>query len=475
MPDKGQFRLSCTWVVWFKEVGGKDVIRARLVARGFEERLDLPKDSPTVDKDDIRLCLSIAAGKGWKIKTSDVKSAFLQGEELERNVFLKPPREMEGGAGHLMKLRTALYGLSDASLQWYKKLSKEIKKLGCFQSVNDPAVYYCQNEDKELEGICTVHVDDLLHAGTKRFGKEVVEPLKKKFKMGKTEEKEFTYVGLEIKQDKGGIEVAQRKYVQEKIKTIDVDICVERKLEMEERLTEKEGTLLRKIAGRIGWLSGGSRPDMSFPRVEISTKFKKAQVRDLVNAGKVVRQIDKVNSFYMIPAGIGKPENWELELYCDAAFGNMEEKSAGGYILFVKGGDEWLAPISWSSNVINKVVTSPLAAEILAMEKAVKEAVFVREVLEEVLGKKRKSVRLEVKTDSESLVDAIHGNKPIKDKRMRRYVAVIQQALSEGEIRNVSWKPSEKMLADPLTKKGADSRFLIQTLQTGKKKVNEEV
>ena len=90
-------------------------------------------------------------------------------------------------------------------------------------------------------------------------------------------------------------------------------------------------------------------------------------------------------------------------------------------------------------------------------------------MLEEILGEKPKSIKLRVNTDSESLMKAVHGNKPIEDKRMRKYVKVIQESLKEGEIREVKWKPSGKMLADPLTKKGADSRYLIQTMQKGRK------
>ena len=42
----GQYRISTTWVLWLK---GEEV-RARLVARGFEETENVPSDSPTVDK-----------------------------------------------------------------------------------------------------------------------------------------------------------------------------------------------------------------------------------------------------------------------------------------------------------------------------------------------------------------------------------------------------------------------------------------
>ena len=80
VDDIGQYRISCTAVYWYK---GEEV-RARLVARGFEERNQVPSDSPTVYKSTIRTLLAVCVAKGWKIGTSDVKSAFLQGCQLEK-------------------------------------------------------------------------------------------------------------------------------------------------------------------------------------------------------------------------------------------------------------------------------------------------------------------------------------------------------------------------------------------------------
>ena len=62
----------------------------------------------------------IAAAKKWFVRTSDVKSAFLQGLELDRHVVMKPPRKAGIPKGKLWKLRVALYGLDDASLRFYQ-------------------------------------------------------------------------------------------------------------------------------------------------------------------------------------------------------------------------------------------------------------------------------------------------------------------------------------------------------------------
>ena len=42
----------------------------------------------------------------------DIKSAFLQGKSIERDVFIKPTRE--ANANKLRKLKTTVHGLCDA-------------------------------------------------------------------------------------------------------------------------------------------------------------------------------------------------------------------------------------------------------------------------------------------------------------------------------------------------------------------------
>ena len=59
VPFADQQCLSTRWVLWMK---GQEV-RARLVARGFEEDLRAGTDSPTVSKSTVRLVLAITVGK----------------------------------------------------------------------------------------------------------------------------------------------------------------------------------------------------------------------------------------------------------------------------------------------------------------------------------------------------------------------------------------------------------------------------
>ena len=416
--------------------------------------------------------LTITQGYGWIIKSSDVSSAFLQGEELERTVHLKPPKEIPGSEKMLMKLKVALYGLNDASLAFYRKVATELKRMGCIQSKNDPAFYYFRDKSGTLRGCVCTHVDDFLHCGDDWFEEQVILILGQVLKMGTTEASNLTYVGYEINQTEQGLTISQDKFVSDKVEQFA--ISPDRRRKTEEPLDEEELKLLRQVAGKAGWLANGTRFDLSFDRVLISTRFNDAKIKDLIYAEKVVRRIKEHQSFYFIPAGMGGVESWELHLYTDASLGNLGEKSTAGFVLFLVGNEGNCAPLAWCSNRIVRVVNSALAAETLAMEQGVNEGIYKREMIEEIFNMPRKSLKLHVHIDSKSLYQAINGNKLVSDKRLRRDIAMLKQAIQEKDYYSLNLVKSKDMLADVLTKKGVNCANIMNVLYSGNFNANRE-
>ena len=131
---------------------------------GEEKDLEIPRDSPIVGKGAMRLFLSVAALEKWTVKTTDIKSAFLQGKEFDRDINIKPPTESKAPQHIIWKLRHGLYGLKDGARQFYEGVKEELLKLSITQCKLDPAVFYIQ-EDKKFRGVICCHVDDFLHAG----------------------------------------------------------------------------------------------------------------------------------------------------------------------------------------------------------------------------------------------------------------------------------------------------------------------
>lgn len=144
VPYHNQHLISTRWVMSTKEKQGSFITKARLVARGFED--DAVKkgsvDSPTCSKETVRVTLSIMAMKEWKCNALDVKTAFLQGNPLQRDIFLKPPKE--AGTNMVWKLHKAVYGLNEASRSWYNRVKDELIKTGFTCSKYDEALFYCK-------------------------------------------------------------------------------------------------------------------------------------------------------------------------------------------------------------------------------------------------------------------------------------------------------------------------------------------
>lgn len=117
--------------------------KARLVAQGFEELQvsELQKDSPTCASESLRLLVAVICQRQWELHSMDIKSAFLQGMELSRDIFIKPPPDANS-TGTLWKLRKCVYGLADTSLYWYHRVKNIMIEAGGIMSKVNPAVFY---------------------------------------------------------------------------------------------------------------------------------------------------------------------------------------------------------------------------------------------------------------------------------------------------------------------------------------------
>ena len=151
VPFYGQATVSCKWVFTEKFVNEKKVVKACSVARGFEEDSgDLRTDPPTCSKQSMRLVFLTAASNNWEIKSLDIKAAFLQGDKIERDVFLRPPGDV-CPENEVWKLKRCIYGLNDAPRALYSRVNKEMLKRGATVSKYD-SVLFLWHKDGELVG-----------------------------------------------------------------------------------------------------------------------------------------------------------------------------------------------------------------------------------------------------------------------------------------------------------------------------------
>lgn len=465
----GQKCISLKWVCSLKQTKAGIQPKARLVARGFEDPdLDkIEKDSPTCCKSALRTVIAVTMQKGWKLQSMDIKTAFLQGEKLNRDVYVYPPKEANCSPGKIWKLKKCVYGLSDASLQWYGRVKRFMVENGGKMTKSDPSVFCWHDSDKQLQGLFAVHVDDFLWAGNEILTNDILAKLRATFKIGSEESEQFKYLGLEIKHEKSAVVIDQNKYIAglEPLK-------IESKKRDDEKLTKDEQNTLRSRIGQFLWISSQSRPDISYDVCVLATNFKIATIHDLRRANKVLRRLKSDNTALKLQH-LGHSSNLKLVCYADASFANLcDEGSQAGNLIFLVGQNDKCNLLCWESKRIKRVVKSSLAAETLAASEGIDNAMYVASLISELWNGSvdKKKIPIEVVTDNLSLHNALKSNKQITDKRLRVDLAAIKEMLSRKEISRVKWVEGKYQLADKLTKAGASSSKLLDVLNDGQLK-----
>ena len=463
VPDNGQFKISSRFVLWHKKHSdGTTEVRARLVARGYEEKEEIPSDSPTIDQCSLKLMLGVAVAFNWGVETVDIKSAFLQGIPLnERNVFVKPPPEAKVPAGHLWKLKISLYGLQDASLRFHWKVREIMKKIGLKQSKYDPAVFIDKNEGGRIRGVIGSHVDDFLLAGGKTWRQEMIKKIGDNFQIGKVEGGNFLYCGYRMETGDDSITLSQQEFADD-IKPIAIQPS--RKKEGGEAVTEKERSTMRSYAGKLGWLGRNCRPDLLFSQIETSSVITRATVNDLKKLAKAVNKVHDNKSYLKVPKLSSDPKNWTIQLFTDASWKNLGEAgSAAGKVVYISDGSASY-PVYWGAHKLRRVCHSAQTAEIMALNEGINDGQLIREMIEEMTGVK---VDMEAIIDNRNAYAALTANTAPTDKRLRCEVAEVREAIMLGEVKRIKLVSSKHQLADALTKTGADGTNILISLQCG--------
>ena len=128
--------------------GQKCKYKSRLVAQGFKEVERAQSDSPTANRESLRMFLSISASLGFENLTGiDVSAAFLQAEPLTREVYVRLPKFIEPDESYVYRLVKPLYGLSDAGRQFYLKLKKILTENGYVPTLGDSCFWRKYGKD----------------------------------------------------------------------------------------------------------------------------------------------------------------------------------------------------------------------------------------------------------------------------------------------------------------------------------------
>lgn len=135
--EQGMNVLSGKWVFdrKYNKEGKTICFWARWVVQGFMQQkgVDYKKSyAAVVSSATTRTLFAVQAARGWKSKSIDFVSAFLNGTLAEdETVFMELPTGRKRGRGKLVgMLRQSLYGLKQAARAWYYTATNYLKKIG---------------------------------------------------------------------------------------------------------------------------------------------------------------------------------------------------------------------------------------------------------------------------------------------------------------------------------------------------------
>ena len=167
------------------------------------------------------------------------------------------------------KLNKSLYGLKQASRQWFAKFSSTILQHGFIQSKSDYSLFTRSHGSSFIALL--VYVDDILYqANDMEFVTKLKKSLDAEFKLKDLGNLKY-FLGLEVARSSKGISLCQRKYALEILSNSGMlgSKPMQTPMEQNLKLSETDGTLLddpsvyRRLVGRLLYLIV-TRPDLSY-------------------------------------------------------------------------------------------------------------------------------------------------------------------------------------------------------------------
>ncbi|KAL5824162.1 hypothetical protein ACOSQ3_020225 [Xanthoceras sorbifolium] len=462
----GAKAIGCKWVFKTKKdsLGNIERYKARLVAKGFtqKEGIDYTETfSPVSKKDSLRVILALVAQFDFELQQMDVKTAFLNGD-LEDEVYMKQPEGFPSSDGEQLvcKLKKSIYGLKQASRQWYLKFHNVISSFGFVENIMDQCIYQKVSGSK----ICflVLYVDDILLAtNDKGLLHEVKQFLSENFDMKDMGEASYV-IGIKIHRDRfqGILGMSQETYINKVLERFrmkdcspsvapivkgdrfNLNQCPKNDLERE----QMKNIPYASAVGSLMYAQVCTRPDIAFV-VGMLGRYQSNPGLDHWKAVKKVMRYLQGTKDYMLM--YRRTDNLEVIGYSDSDFAGCVDsrKSTSGYIFMMASG-----AVSWRSAKQSLTATSTMEAEFVSCFEATSHGVWLKSFISGLRVVDSISRPLKMYCDNSAAVFMAKNNKSgSRSKHIDIKYFAIKERVKEKKV-VIEHVSTELMIADPLTK-----------------------
>ena len=474
---KGRKPLRAKWVYDYKidkETNTLKRFKARLVARGdtqiygidFEETF-----SPVVKIQSIRIMMAIAIQHSMFVAQLDIDTAYLNADLDVINYMQMPEGYQEfdeNGIPFTWELVKSLYGLHQSGREWYKCVSSHLLANGYNQAKTDPCVFYKDNRQNKRIFVL-LYVDDMILVSTELSEIEKVkDALRQKFTIKDIGEAKHV-LGMQLIQSPEYLYLGQPKYVDEILREADMWGCNSRPTPMSVNWQHDENSLslnkmqikrYRSLVMMLSYLAQQTRPDIIFAVNTLAQYQNDCRNHDWDALMHIIRYLSGTKdlglTYTKTNSGVATLVTndtktlddplWIPQGYADASYAQEPgRKSRSGHVFFMGG-----AAVSWYCKKQPVVALSSTEAEYYALSEAVKESLWLRQLLAEIYI----PLNDPTKIHQDNLSTMAIALNPVQHQRVKHMdvkVHFLRDHLDKQDIKLV-YCPTKYMVADIFTK-----------------------
>jgi hypothetical protein len=342
--------------------------KSRLVVQSYNDHgKDLVlTQSPTIQRASQRIILALATilqEKAVSLYLRDITQAYVQSNtHLNRDFYVRPPKELGLKDGLLMRIIKPLYGVPEAGNHWFNTYHHHhIEKLHMSQSAYDPCLLYTNNGF----GVVGLQTDDTLLLADEPFAESEEMRLKEARFLAKEREKlthstPIKFNGGHIRLEKDSITLTQERQCQNlKTVTMKVTDLTSSRGEIRKAATPKDQYIAQRARGT--YIATVCQPEAAFdlsfaaqvinPKEEHVKHLNKRLQWQIDNPSRGLRfiQLDK--------------DSLKLIVFTDSSFANNQDLSSQiGFVITLVDKDNRANIIHWSSIKCKRVTQSVLAS-----------------------------------------------------------------------------------------------------------------
>jgi hypothetical protein len=386
-------------------------------------------------------------------------------------------------------LRKSLYGLKQAPRNWFNTFTTWLKKYGFVAHVTDPCLMVFYDEDNLLRCVINVYVDDVPGAicADRAWYEVFIKAVEEEYKIKETPL--HWCLGMAIHQEPGLVTASHSQYVLDTLDRFGFsgdDIkpeltplpgnAVFHKRDCPARPSPARCTLYRQMIGSLNWLATSTRVDLALAVSLAAQVMQNPSERHLEWVTHIFRYLKGTPDVCLRYVGNSHASD-KVEGHCDGVlredqvkmameFGVLEgyadadyaacletRRSHSGFVMMLNGG-----PVSWMSKKQDCVTHSTTEAELVALDYAAREAVYLRSLMRTVAVPQHEPTPLH--EDNEGCVHLAANEASLNRTRhvgVRYFYVRDEQELGTVDVVPVS---TNDQLADILTKPLGPEKFI---------------